>query len=527
MTSLSNSKSNTTGTRRPWLIAAIILVCLAAASLSGFCAGEFKPVKVSRAEPFHGSMISCWEYDINGDGEIDYLKKDSDGDGVIDVYFYDKDFNGSFEKVISKPLTAERAPRHLIVMPDSVPYFFMEELWREGYFRDFFPPSRMISTFPSDTNPAFTEIFGTARPPGIEDRYYNIKENRVEGGIRDHMKRRDRKTDRTFHAVFDYEQNPRYGALIYMTPYMVSDHDLEKMRRIFWRLYREKPTDEPILLYIGSFDAIGHREGRKGMRRQLLKLEEIMNEIIYKTEGNLRISLFSDHGNDMIRSERMIDLGRHLARNGFRLSDRLRREKDVVGPCLGLINEVNIYTGEGNKEPLTEALRTLEGVDFVLYEKEGEFIVADSLGRARIVKNGDRYKYDIMDSDPLELEGIIARMKREGSIDEYGFAEDRAWFEATKAHRYPDIIRRLAVAMTDHVINRPNMFLSLEDGYCYGTGLFLKMIDLKSTHGSAVDTSTNGMAMGTSGPLPDYIRCSDLMEALGEKKPGLPPSSGK
>ncbi len=500
----------------------ILLVTVYVAPVSG----EFFPSpSVSMGEPFHKPPVNIWDYDINGDGKADYRKQDVNNDGVVDVYLHDRDFNGSFDDVINKSLIPEQEQRHLIVCVDSIPHFFMEKLWNEGHFRDFNPPSHMISTFPSDTNPAFTEILDTAKTPGVENRYYDRAQNRLVGGARDHIKRRYRRTDRTFHALFDYEQNPRYGALIYLTPYLVADHDLAKCRKAFWKLYRVKAPGEPIFLYIGSNDAIGHKTGKEGTLRQLFQLEQILDEIVYKTEGKVRISLFSDHGNNMVYSDRPIDLGRHLVNNGFRLNNRLKSERDVVVPRFGLVGDACIYTREGNKERLAEVLKPLKGVDFALYEKDGQIFVLGRNGKARITKNDKLYKYDIIEGDPLELRGIQAQLKRQRKIDENGFADDEAWFELTKGHRYPDILRRLVTAMMNHVVNRPDIYLSLEDGYCYGNGVFINMIDLLSTHGSAIDTSTNGIAMSTSRELPDYIRAVDLMDAFGEPKPRLPNQS--
>jgi hypothetical protein len=487
------------------------------------CGAFFPSGHEYRGEAFHGSPVRVWAYDIDGDGKPDYRKEDVNNDGVIDLYLYDRDFDGMFDAEIRKSGIPEQQQRHLIICADSVSRFFMEKLWEEGHFRDFYPPSCMISTFPSDTNPAFTEIFDTAKMPGVEDRYYDREKNRIVGGAWDHLKRRNRKTDRSFHAVFDYEQNPRYGALIYLAPCAVADHDIARCRRVFWKLYRDKDPDEPIFLYIGSMDAIGHKKGAEGMRRQLLKLEEFFNEIIYKTEGGVSISLYADHGNNMVYSDRMIDLGRHLAACGFRLRNKLTDERDVVAPRFGLVGNVCIHTRKENSELLAEALKTLEGVDFAIYEKDGDCIVTGARGRAKIIKSGKRYRYEILEGDPLELGAILKKLSEQDKLDKEGFADDEAWFEATKGHRYPDILRRLSIAATDLVINRPTMLLSLKDGYCYGNGSFIKMIDLVSTHGSALDTSTNAIAMSTSRRLPDYIRTVDLMKAFGEPKPGIPP----
>ena len=510
-------------TRRFSLVLA--LACLACFTAPSPSAEGFPRPKMFYGEDINGAPTTGWDYDLNGDGRIDYRKRDLDGDGVVDVYLYDRDFSGSFETVIEKSKLARGAQRHLIICVDSVSWAVMDELWREGHFRDFYPPRRLIATFPSDTNPSLTEVFGTEKTPGVEDRYYDREKNRILGGRWDHMVRRNRLMDRSFHGVFEYEEHPRYGALMFIAPYRVSEHDLERCRTVFWKCYRENPPGEPIILYIGSTDAISHKRGREGIRRQLLMLEEILDEIMYATAGGFRITLFSDHGNNLVYSGQMIDLGGHLARNGFRLTTALTGEKDVVVPSFGLVGDVCLYTARENTEPLAETLTALRGVDFALYEKGGDVFVVGACGKARISRRGERYRYKTIEGDPLGLASALKELDEYENLDGEGFADDDLWFEATKGHCYPDILRRAVVAMTDHVVNRPDIILSLEEGFYYGSGAFAEMIDLLGTHGSARDTQTSGMAMSTSDPLPDYVRGSDLMAFLGEQKPELAPAA--
>lgn len=499
------------------LMLSCYMTALCVAPLSG---QSFPPPRLYHGESFGAHPTAGWNYDLDGDGKTDYRKRDLDNDGAVDLYLYDDDRDGSFERVITKQEMRDRRPRHLIICVDSVPFFLMEELWREGHFRDFYFPSRVISAFPSDTNPAFRELFGTAKTPGVEDRYYDRALNRIIGGKWDHMVRPDRATDKSFHSAFDYEEHPRYGALMYVAPYTVSDHDINRCREVFWKLYPHSTPDRPIIIYVGSTDAIGHKRGREGMRRQLLLIERVVDEIICRTAGDVRVSIFSDHGNNLVYSEPMIALGRHLAKNGFRLSDRLTRERDVAVPRFGLVGDVVMYTARGNREALAEAARTLEGVDFAVFEKDGLTLVTGRRGKAIILKEGARYKYKPIEGDPLDLEPILEVLEARQQLDEQGFAGDADWFEATKNHHYPDILRRLTAAVVNHVLNTPDVLLSLEDGYCYGNPYFVRMIELRGTHGSARDTQTNGMAMSTDAPLPRFIRAGDLMESLGEEKPG-------
>ncbi|MCX6356371.1 MAG: hypothetical protein NT045_00570 [Candidatus Aureabacteria bacterium] len=462
---------------------------------------------------------SGWDYDLDGDGVIDYRKLDIDNDGVVDRALIDSDRNGTFETALDRAALAH-VPRHLIICVDSVPFALMDTLWREGHFRDFCPPGRVIAPFPSDTNPAFAELFGTARSGGVEDRYFDRAHNQIVGGTWDHLARPDRRTDRTFHSIFGYEQHPRYGAVMYAAPFLVADHDLKKCRETFWTIYTGQPEVNPIILYIGSTDAIGHKAGEAGMRRQLLLLEGILDEILYKSAGSLRVSIFSDHGNNLAYCDPMINLGAYLATHDFRLAETLRRPGDVVVPRFGLVGDACLYTREEQKPAAARAAATCPGVEFAVHAECGITFVTGPRGSAKIHRTGSRYRYEAVDGDPLMLASILEGLDGEGELDDEGFADDAAWFAATKGHRYPDILRRLVSAMENHVVNTPDVILSIEDGYCYGSPSFVRMIKLLGTHGSARDTQTFGMAMTTGGSLPAYIRAGDLMHALGEWKPG-------
>ena len=56
----------------------------------------------------------------------------------------------------------EPTPRHIIICVDGVGISTISKMRAEGRFRRFQSPSHMISTFPSLTNPAFSEILGPA-----------------------------------------------------------------------------------------------------------------------------------------------------------------------------------------------------------------------------------------------------------------------------------------------------------------------------------------------------------------------------
>ncbi|NQT56527.1 MAG: hypothetical protein HQ551_09895 [Desulfobacteraceae bacterium] len=69
----------------------------------------------------------------------------------------------------------------LIFALDGVPYDVIKELHTEGYFKEFYEPGKLVSTFPSLTRPAFSRMLIGGKPFGYERLYFDIEENRLKG----------------------------------------------------------------------------------------------------------------------------------------------------------------------------------------------------------------------------------------------------------------------------------------------------------------------------------------------------------
>lgn len=489
--------------RRPRLVALVAALFISSPCLSTRAQGSPAPA-VHRAKSFNGAAVTNWDYDRNGDLQPDLRKQDIDGDGVVDRYLKDRDANGSFDLTVPKAPRAGQAQRRIIICVDAVPFPVMERLWREGHFRDFFPPGRVISAFPSAANPTLAGIFGMARPAGIEDLYYDRAAKRIAGGAWDRAARRDGAG--TFREAFDCGEGAGGGALARLIP----GGGLARCRAEFWRLYREKPAGEPIVLSL---------EATSDIARRLLEIEQLIDEIVFYAAGDVRISLFSPRGAAPAGGVKTVGLARHLQRKGFRLAPTLKGPRDVVVPIPGPAGSICIYAREESREAVAEAMAALKGVDFSAYLKGDACVVEGPLGKARITRDGTRYRYELVSGDPLRLGAIVAAMRLDGRIDADGFARDADWLAATRSHAYPDILRRLADAVTDRVVNRPDVFVSLAEGFCCGGGLLERMRGPGAIHGSAAETQTIGMAMSTDRAVPPFIRAADLLAALGEAGP--------
>jgi hypothetical protein len=203
----------------------------------------------------------------------------------------------------------------------------------------------------------------------------------------------------------------------------------------------------------------------------------------------------------------------HLTEFGFDLSGRIKHSRSVIVPGFGLCSYAPVYTAMENRREMAQILATLEGVDFSAFLPTDAIGSATEIigprGRARIHCESDRFRYEQIEGDPLRLSAIVSDLQSQGLIDERGYADDRAWFEATKDHTYPDALRNLWSSARDHVESKADVLVSFEDGYCYGSALFDRIVTMLATHGSALKTTSYAFLMSTHRDLPSHLRAGE------------------
>src|SRR5436190_281301 len=72
-------------------------------------------------------------------------------------------------------------PQRLVLALDGVPYDVFADMQQRGYFSDFHPAARMVSTFPSLTDVSFAAIGGIEPPNGYQSMRFDPEKNRVVG----------------------------------------------------------------------------------------------------------------------------------------------------------------------------------------------------------------------------------------------------------------------------------------------------------------------------------------------------------
>jgi hypothetical protein len=403
------------------------------------------------------------------------------------------------------------AARHVIICVDGVGISTISKMRAQDHFKLFHGPSHMISTFPSLTNAALSKILepaGATMTGGYEDNFFDPEANKMRGGILDRF-RSDRFVRGTFRELFDYHPSALKSGLGYTAPpfstYLESLSDLTRLRQ------KARNSRQPVFFaYTGATDSLAHLGGETLLRSFLEELDETVEDIIRDSKVPVEVTIFSDHGNDF-RKYRRVALKDPLRRAGFNLSKKIKDDRSVVLPQFGLVGSAVLFTREKNEERLAEALATLEGVDFVTYERNGVVHVANRRGEATIERRGNEYRYLPVKGDPLELVSI-AKIQQNGGD---GFINDEDWFALTRASARPDVMRRIFEGATHGVLNRANVIVNLEDGYYTGSSFLDTFTLLQATHGNIGQEQSYGFVMSTTRELPPYIRAADLWEALG------------
>ena len=265
--------------------------------------------------------------------------------------------------------------------------------------------------------------------------------------------------------------------------------------------------------YIVGTSALGAKQGRDGHAIGLVTLDRFCMTMLHDTHGRIRISLFSDHGHNLMESKR-IALRERMAQLGYRVGETLQRPGDVVIPEFGLVTCAAIHTHEPAQ--VARDVLHIDGIDLAAYRSADDTItVTNRNGVATIAHSAAGFRYEAQFGDPLQLKQVVDRLKAAGKLDAVGFVDDRVLFEATAAHVYPDVVQRLWRAFHGLFENVPDVFVSIDDGWYVGSPTMTRLLGgLRAAHGNLREASSCGFAATMSGPLPPVVRMADLRAAF-------------
>ncbi len=435
------------------------------------------------------------------------------------------------------PSTGVALPRRLILGLDGIAYRDMKALqagvtytniWGRQHHRQafnsaegYFPVSRMISSFPSTSDVAWTEIFGNRPLPGYQRTYFSVAANSqiAINGVTTSM---EHETQMHWQV-----ENGIIRTMGYVYPLHTYRYEVRELIKDF---SNTKSKDDNYYAYVRTTDDAQHL-GRD-IFAMLGSLDEKLQKLraLYKAreDRDLEILILSDHGNNHAGAGRRVPVRTFLENAGYHIAKSIVASNDVILPTTGIESWVEIHNAPAATERLAEQLAHLEGVDILAARVPGRddrFIVMNSKGeRATIEWNPARnsFRYAIETGDPLHYRAVLEVLAGSNELDAGGFASADAWMAATMTHRYPLALERIVRSLTRVTLNPATILISLDNKYVHAGWLVKKgseLVIFGGTHGALDDLNSDGIVLSNFAPTTDTS--SDRVAELYGGFPGL------
>jgi len=302
----------------------------------------------------------------------------------------------------------------LLLLLDGVAYERIRGLHDAGHFRRFRAPARLISVFPTLTDPAYDLLFGTGPTPGYEAGYFDRAANRLSPAIFTYLRGRNEAWVRHVH----YRLSFLYDAVMYLFPRWVYRRELRRCRRILDA--RLAAGERQVVLYILSTDGLAHMLAPDEIDRELLLLDAWLDNAIERRPNGLDVVMLSDHGLGRLppgcEQLEAFDLPGVLRAAGLRLTRRLRRPGDVVLPLFGLLDVARLHTYDAaTRDRAVAALRNCPPIELTIARRGETLEIFAASGAARVWRtdgaDGPCYGYEALAGDPLQLAPACERLR--------------------------------------------------------------------------------------------------------------------
>ncbi len=440
-------------------------------------------------------------FDTNKDRHMDYRQVQNSQGRIVELHFSAKDQPEKMIRLDQVP--SDASIPHYIIALDGVPFDLVRELYDQGHFRLFYPPSRVISCFPGMTDLAFQRIFGGATPLSYEAEYFDRSKNHIVTGNEVYLSGKNA----DWANILSYRCSFLLDAAAYIAPKTIFNHELSQIYKTF-----QKTDQGTSIGYSVAAAGLGTRGGRESILQYLRRVDRLCEQMVYERQGQLKISLLADHGHNLTPGHR-ISFRKTLKEAGFRVAKRLKADHDVVPISYGLVTYAAFYTH--NPAPVADALLASPAAALACYPTPQGVCVRTRDGSALISYHDGRYRYAPDSGDPLQLNPILDNLRQQGLIAEDGFIEDRVLLDATQNHIYPDPLRRIWLAFHGLVQHPADLIVCLHDGWYHGSASFDRLSGgAVSTHGSLNQINSTTFLLTMTGPLPPALRLEEIMPAL-------------
>lgn len=428
------------------------------------------------AAPLTDDGRTRW-YDADGNGRADFaLQNYSElpADSYVNELLYDDDEDGTPDRRY-KSDAYENDPEvpHVVLLLDSIPFHIMQARYAAGDFRFLLPPVKTIAPFPSLTEVCYGEILGAPPLPTVIDTQYDPR----LGERRDDLWKRVNGYRQPWERRLSYSAGYAEHGLTFLDPRAWYAAELSRCKRAI--------DDSPhrlTFVYTASAAAMVCKFGRAGAEEVLDGARQLCLQLIHERRGAINITVMSDHGHNLVPSKN-VDFAATLAKAGFRVTDTIKTNNDVVLSRNGLVTCALLHTRR--PAAVAEALARHEAVDLAMHkDQHGQVIVQGPGGVAAIQSNTlHYYSYSPIRGDVLNYATVVDQLKAIRVIDNNGYTDEDTWFRATLDHEWPNAPARIWDAFHHQTVSPPSVMLSLKDGYYCGKPEYERFITMASTHG--------------------------------------------
>lgn len=393
----------------------------------------------------------------------------------------------------------------LVLLLDGVAHARMANLHARGHFRRFGPPARLISVFPTLTDPAYDVLFGTGPTPGYEAGYFDRATNRTMPGLWSYV----RGENEQWVRQVDYRLNFVEDGLMYLLPRQVFASELRRAGRVARR--KLAAGCPQTVVYVLSTDALGHMLPSEAIEAHLTELDGWIEDLCGDHKTAPEIVMLADHGISALPPTtghvRPFDLPGALRNAGLRVVSRLRRTGDVAVPLFGLLDVGRIHTFDADtRRRAVAALRERAEIE-VLAERDGDSVrvyAAGDRAEIRMTPGAEPgYAYVPLEGDPLGLGGVAERP-----------LTAREWLLATSDHEFPAGPSRLWDGLCRLCREQPDVVVSLRERWFVGSGLFNGLVRMHGTHGGLHRRVSETFIMATGRKLAGPLSLAEARELL-------------
>lgn len=400
----------------------------------------------------------------------------------------------------NRSLAGETTPRHLYLGVDAVPYHIFVEAQQRGLFKDFSPPSKIISVFPSLSNYAWAVILNTEKLESYQAKYYHLGFNKVVGRLLHEVGKPayPNKPDHSDNRVFK-------KVIAYITSGGFTKSEMKNLSR------EVLASSEPRLFFalIGASDIIAHMKGEAGLHKLLRAIDQelivLRKKHLEKFNEPLAVTIISDHGNTLV-SGKIIDFGKALKESHFKLAKRIKGPDDVVFQNSGILSVAPFFIQDARKVELAHVLASQPWADVVVtIDNEREvFLVLSQKGTMSFEYNEEKNEFritDIAGEDPL---GLV-----EQGLPLAQWIPQSRVFEASVKTSYPDSLMRIQKGLTRNGVNNPaSILVSLKRGFESGSKFMKFLAKFKGrsgTHGGLAEYESLGLISSTEFSFPEWV----------------------